>query len=244
LRVSPSAFVVTGCGRSGTGYAAALLSAVGRQCGHEAIFRPDTDDVPATFRAPVGDASWLAAPFIPRLPPATVVVHLVRDPLEVARSHLGIGFFSTRPQPPAVRLQNAVELARRSFGMPTRRYVRADFRRFLERHDPDIFRGRGELARCIRYWVRWNELVERGVEEARLPYMRMAVERIDAETLTELLARIGSSAGPDHIGDVLAEVPRATNTRARDERLGQAELQSADTDGSLAKLAERYGYEA
>lgn len=242
--MNPPAFVVTGCGRSGTGYLAALLTAAGRPCGHEAFFQPDTLVVPPAFRAPRGDASWLAAPFVSRLPRGTVVVHLVRDPLEVVRSHLGIGFFSMGPQPPAIRLQNAVELVRRSFGWPTRRFVRRDFLRFVERHDPEILRGASELHRCLRYWVRWNRLVERGAEEAAAPYVRVAVERLDPEGVVSLLGMLGTQASPARVGNALASVPRDTNTRARDERLGREQLLAADEDGALTDLAARYGYRA
>lgn len=239
-----AAFVVTGCGRSGTGYVAALLSAAGRSCGHEAIFRPDTEWVPTTFRAPAGDASWLAAPFVLRLPRGSVVVHLVRDPLEVVRSHLGIGFFSLRPQPLPIRAQNAVELVRRSLGRPIRRHVRAEFLRFIERHDPEILRAPSELGRCLSYWVRWNSLVERSAEEAAVPYLRVAVERLDGEAVTELLQQVGTVPDPDRVEEALARVPRTTNTRARDERVERDQLLAADVDGSLARLADRYGYGA
>jgi len=60
-------FVVTGSGRSGTTYAARLFTALGVECGHEAVFRVDTSRFTG-FGPYVGDASWLAVPFVASLP--------------------------------------------------------------------------------------------------------------------------------------------------------------------------------
>ena len=73
--------LVTGCGRSGTGYAAALLQAHGLDVGHEVLGRH-------------GMSSWLAAGCDRRQPIAhfafpsefAIVVHQVRHPLDVVRS--------------------------------------------------------------------------------------------------------------------------------------------------------------
>src|SRR3546814_6093748 len=53
-----SPFLITGCGRSGTGWAAALFTALGYPCGHETVFRYDGV---GAFNQP--DSSWLAVPY-------------------------------------------------------------------------------------------------------------------------------------------------------------------------------------
>src|SRR3546814_4600428 len=53
-----SPFLITGAGRSGTGWAAALFTALGYPCGHETVFRYDGV---GAFNQP--DSSWLAVPY-------------------------------------------------------------------------------------------------------------------------------------------------------------------------------------
>lgn len=82
-------FVVTGCGRSGTGYVSQLLSALGVPCGHEAIYGPTG---PGGWGGLLGDSSWLAVPYLDEFD--GTVIHLVRDPRKVVESHLRIQFFA------------------------------------------------------------------------------------------------------------------------------------------------------
>lgn len=84
--------VVTGTGRSGTGWAAATLNSAGLFCGHENVFTPKTVR-PLSYIDWCGykaDASWLA---VPRLPLMNVRAALiVRNPLDVVASMQHIGF--------------------------------------------------------------------------------------------------------------------------------------------------------
>lgn len=74
--------LVTGCGRSGTKWAARAVTAAGVGCGHEEAFSPYRQDIgDGGWRA---EASWCAAPFTPLA--GTHVVHLVRHPLLVVAS--------------------------------------------------------------------------------------------------------------------------------------------------------------
>ena len=73
-------FVVTGSGRSGTGYIAAVLSAAGIPCGHEGWFNPQRDRADGL----VGDSSWCAVPELAGYP--GLVWHQVRHPLAVIAS--------------------------------------------------------------------------------------------------------------------------------------------------------------
>jgi hypothetical protein len=88
-----SKLVITGTGRSGTGWCAAILNSAGIFTGHERVFgpkqvRPYSFIDWAEYHA---DASWLA---VPRLPLMNVRAALVvRNPLEVVASmaHLRFG---------------------------------------------------------------------------------------------------------------------------------------------------------
>lgn len=84
--------VVTGTGRSGTGWCAATLNSAGVFTGHENVFTPKTAR-PRTFIdwcEYQADCSWLA---VPRLPLFNVRVALViRNPIDVVASMWHINF--------------------------------------------------------------------------------------------------------------------------------------------------------
>lgn len=86
--------VITGTGRSGTGYISELLRASGVPCGHEQVFT-----CVGRERRPflLADASWMAAAELPIRWP---VLHQVRNPLDVINSLVGIRFFSDRTDSP------------------------------------------------------------------------------------------------------------------------------------------------
>lgn len=90
-------FVVTGSGRCGTAWMARALSHLGYSCGHEVVFSPYT--LSGRWQALLDrrrcDSSWLALAVLGQLPADTVVVQVVRNPLDVARSLAGIRFFET-----------------------------------------------------------------------------------------------------------------------------------------------------
>lgn len=82
-------FVITGTGRSGTGFTSKALTTAGVPVGHEEWFTVEhgrrRDDI-------VGDVSWLAVPYLDEF--EGPVVQQVRHPLEVIRSLVGIEMFS------------------------------------------------------------------------------------------------------------------------------------------------------
>jgi len=84
--------VVTGTGRSGTGWCAALLNNAGIFCGHERVFTPKAANGGVIDWCEYhADASWLA---VPRLPLMNVDACLViRHPLDVVASmaHMRFG---------------------------------------------------------------------------------------------------------------------------------------------------------
>src|SRR4051794_29418744 len=128
-------FVVTGCARSGTSYVAKLLTETGIPCGHELVYGPGSVKPWPDSRP--GESSWLAAPHLHRLDRETVVLHQVRHPLAVVRSHLLFHFFTG----------HAAEGLR-------------DYVEYVGRWTPEVLEPTDELGRTLRFWERWNLLVE------------------------------------------------------------------------------------
>lgn len=76
-------YAIVGPPRSGTGYASALLTAAGLDCGHEHYW--NLYGPPAT-RLYLGDASWLALPDLEADRDGVTVFALLRDPRDVVAS--------------------------------------------------------------------------------------------------------------------------------------------------------------
>lgn len=219
--MEPQRVLVTGCARSGTGYLAALLSELGLPCGHERVFEPRTlhrpvavaPAWPASVRA---ESSWLAAPYLARLPAGTTVVHLVRHPLAVMRSNLRIGFFTS----PSEYLDHACA------------------------HVPGLFDGQ-PIERAARYWIGWNTLIERQARLAGVPLLRVRLERLDERGVRELCGDLELGVGPAQARAALARVPADTNTRGRrgrDQAIQLADLTDLGLRAALERAAERFGY--
>ena len=223
-------FLVTGCSRSGTQYAARLWSELGIACGHEKIFnilslRPGDPGPRLDHPSWVGDASFLAVPFLEALPAGTVVLHQLRHPLEVMRSHMGLGFFSEPPTVSPYLAENHL-----------------DFLGVIERNCPEVFREPDECSRCAVYWIRWNRLAERAERIPGLDYLRYRLEDLDAELLERLLQRLGIELPRARIAAALAAVPPDENHRPRDESIELSRIRAPELRASLRELARRYGY--
>jgi len=214
-----SRFLITGCGRSGTGYTAKLLGDLGLPCGHEAIFRPPNVER-AHFEWPPqlpGESSWLAAPFLKSLPKGTLVLHQLREPMAVIRSFLRIRFFD---EPSA-------------------------YLRFAEACVPDLASG-DRVEKCMKYWLHWNRLAERAAELEGLRYLRFRLEDVDAPLVARMLELIGYPCDPERVARAVAQRPRDYNTRGDkgpDADLTWDTLPHGDLRDALAALAARYGYE-
>lgn len=107
-------YVVTGTGRSGTGWAAATLNSAGVFCGHENVFTPKAakPGTPIDWCEYRADSSWLA---VPRLPLMNVRAALiVRHPLDVVASmeHIGFGLGDHDNQHAAVARNAGMEPTR------------------------------------------------------------------------------------------------------------------------------------
>lgn len=82
-------FIVTGTPRSGTKYAAKLLTALGVPCTHEETLRPMAEVVDCLrwYRdTDSGESSWMAWTLLPLFPESVPVLHTIRDPWLVVDS--------------------------------------------------------------------------------------------------------------------------------------------------------------
>lgn len=121
----PPRFAVVGTGRCGTGYVAAVMRACGVRCGHENWWTPEASRRQSGLD---GDSSWLALPDIEAGRWSGPVVHVVRNPVDVVASLLGIGIFA-RP---------------------------TAYRAFALWHEPDLSEL-PPLAAAVAWWQRWND---------------------------------------------------------------------------------------
>ena len=207
-------FLVTGCPRSGTGYAAALFRALGIRCGHEEVF--GTEQVlagePVVWNGFDGDSSWMAVPALPL--DGVVVLHQVRHPLEVIRSIVGTRFLELvdRPNRP-------------------RPVVRNRFASVVWRHAKEVFEPETETERAAHFWRLWNERAE---AHATFTYR---LEDFDAGLLIHLCALLGFDVPQDQAEAALRTTSRRVNTRARDETVSWESIAPF-----LGELPAHYGY--
>ena len=225
-------FFVLGCSRSATGYIAKLLWKVGVPCGHEKFFdiwrvlRPNPPSAfAATFPHLRGEASFLAVPYVDELPSGSIVLHQVRHPVAVTRSHRGIRFFAE----PFVPSENLAE-------------NHPDITSFIARHCPEIFSDDDELDRSLRYWAYWNRAAQRAEERADLRYFRYRVEDLDQSLLRQILTLLGDEVADEALDHALSLVPRSVNHRPRDEEVSWDRIPPSDAKDQVARLAAEYGY--
>lgn len=86
--------LVTGTGRSGTGFISKALTEAGLPCSHEGLFGPHG---PVSGYEGRAESSWMAVPFLDLLEAPVVLV--VREPTAVVQSLLGIEFFQNVNSP-------------------------------------------------------------------------------------------------------------------------------------------------
>lgn len=89
-------YLITGTGRSGTRYAATLMTELGYPCSHETWYNIYAE----CSGPPGGESSWLA---VPRLPIPRPTVQLVRHPHKVLESRVSSMFLSFNREGPKTR---------------------------------------------------------------------------------------------------------------------------------------------
>lgn len=131
--------LVTGTGRCGTRYVAKLLSSAGVPCGHEGVFTPRGISKAYEILEKISscaESSWMAAPFIGYQEVCGArIVHLIRHPIRVINSLLGMRFFAADS-----------------------RYL--TWANYAISHLPSIGSLDSEEDRTVAFYVRWNEMIE------------------------------------------------------------------------------------
>jgi hypothetical protein len=125
-------FVITGTGRSGTGFLATALLFCRVRCGHEELFTPAGRVANPFLR---GDASWMALPHLDRF--TGYVLHAVRHPLDTIRSMVGIHLFDD---------EDVTD-------------ERAPYQEFIKAHS-DVWEFESPVERAMAFYVEWNRRIE------------------------------------------------------------------------------------
>ena len=231
--MAKSKFIVTGCSRSGTTYMSALLSELGLACGHERVFNifPVMElkppfDFATLFGDKDGDSSFLAAPYVNELPAGSVVLHQIRHPVHVIRSHMGIRYFAPDYQPSIYLADN-----------------HPDFLDVIRRHCPQIFVDADELRRTMRYWILWNKMVQEASTALHVRYLRYRVEELDLPLLLRILELLRVDVPEETVTQALAMVSQSTNARLRDDAVSWEALPDGRLKSAIAQLAASYGYD-
>ena len=182
-------FIVTGCPRSGTAYAAALFTELGVRCDHETVFGIEQalGKAPVNWNGAQGDSSFVAVPFLP-LADDIVVLHQVRHPLNFARSVVGIGFLSEK---------------RRGKPWPS----------VVEKHAPQVYGPDRQAERAAMLWRVWNTEVE---QHADITYR---LEDYDTALVMRLAELLELDITEEQAAAALERVPRTTNQKYRHERV-------------------------
>jgi len=225
-------FLITGCGRSGTGYIAALLTKAGIPCTHEGVFSSALFHPPHKAvlpDAPWGEASWLAAPLIESLPPEVLVFHQIRNPVNVIRSLMIRKFFHPN----------------RQRGSKYACYVRGVLGDKLdEKANP--------LVQCMAYWLEWNRLVHVGRLAAHSAgAMLYAIEDLSPEKIglmTHMISGSPIAVSPALFSQVPTNFNHARNVEEEygepdEELISWSMLPAADgLKDSIQLAATMYGY--
>lgn len=192
-------FVISGCGRSGTGWAAALFTALGFPCGHEKSFNTERSYLSGA------ESSWLAVPWLHALPRGVPVLRVMRDPHDVAASAWRRGFLNDPED-------------------EYRRYVtehRPDIIRVRDDH-------LGRVIRWVAAWDSPLEgapllRVDSSPSEVSAVVEYATAQRVPVEQASEALTQVGtvnSDDGPELDRDTLTRHPNYHLIGERAERYG------------------------
>ncbi len=123
--------IITGCQRTGTKTIAQIFDLP-----HEQQFNAITTK-PPPFPQP--EVSWMAAPFLFQVQKNHSVIHLVRNPLDILNSLMGIEFFDPTT---------------------TSGRVHKKYRDFTYKHLPALYTQQCPMSKAIYYILHWNILIE------------------------------------------------------------------------------------
>jgi hypothetical protein len=231
-------YLVVGTGRSGTLYAAKLLTALGKPCGHERIFTggEPTVTLPTIEQGgensacgkhfglefdgpPVAESSYMAVPFMEHecLKNSTII-HVVRDPLNVIRSFLNNLLFF--------------------------REDRASFRhapeQFLYEHLPHLDFLPDPVSRACFYYLRWNQMIEESIGDRK--YLLYPIENGPDTLLKFMGLDSGEHALPDNSCNAYSKWPDHMRISTDLPTVADEEIRACFLWKDVATLARKYGY--
>ena len=153
-------YLITGCGRSGTGFLAGLVNSSGKKCGHEEIF--DVYGI-NTHSEVVYESSWYAVPHLHCLNPTVKILHIVRNPIDVINSFYRIGLVANSKIYHITggrRLRYFLKNAVTPVSVLDRFAFVTAHREFLLRSS-NIFDFETEFKRLECYWREWNTKISK-----------------------------------------------------------------------------------
>lgn len=154
------------------------------------------------------EASWAAAPFLSKVD--AHVVHQLRHPLAVISSML----------------------ARGTFHGGGRRSVRWARKRYKQIHRP----GDTEIEAAMRYWLHWNQLVERHADRM------WQIEKLNPGTLAQALTDYGRPVSAGRVARGWEVLPARINEWKGVTRLTWRDLPQGKLKHRLQEAARRWGY--
>lgn len=217
-------FLIVGTGRCGTGWASRFMDKIGYFCGHEAAYNPLTlreveagiVPQPRWIDGMEGDSSWLAVPYIEGFlndNPDNAVVHLVRNPVDVFQSLLGIGFLSL----------NGIHSPYDTFA---RYHMDVNWKSAESRDDL--------IDRNVYFMEEWYRRLAEREDDAQV----FAVEDLQRPrvAMSFVQALIHEAPSQWKVEKALNRVPTDVNARPR------AVMQAKEIPAKINKLAKEFGY--
>lgn len=145
-------YLVTGTGRCGTKYCQQLLCSLGIGCSHEAVFHTKTvnniypiigNETWQWKDGYVAESSYMAAPFLTHnCLKNTKIIYLIRDPIKVIQSFVGLNFFSGKV----------------GFHTP--------YEDFIYKYLPLLkYVEKNSISRAICYYKWWNDMIMEGIKD-------------------------------------------------------------------------------
>lgn len=211
-------FLVTGCGRSGTGYVSKLLGNLGIRTGHEDVCLPEGIRNHA-LREFDGDVSCWGIPYLGQLiwSDEVSVVHLVRHPFHVGRSYSHRRLFHTIPDP------------------------RDHYARAFYDEDRIPWALDDPADRFAAWWIRWNLAVELATAWSDVPHRFRVEDLREARFVTALADAVGFPTDEAAAAKAIAATDPTYNTKPRDNSFTLRGLSPSVRD-LLNDTATRYGY--
>lgn len=225
-------FVVTGTGRCGTVFMANLLTSMGWPCGHEAVFGPHgvgrAREVLSGIRPPenseisrngdilsegegiVGDSSYMAAPFLKEVD--ALVVHLVRNPIDVVASLVG-GMFRNFSGSSPTHFEDIPD--------------HILYEGFMYENLPELGGEMPQLDRGCLFYMRWNEMIE---ASGRVDVFHRVEDPAD-----RIRKLFGGGCG--HYSDT-----RCNSFSEHSRRWSTREIQDPRIRSEMRDIMKRYGY--